>query len=104
MEKERKIKCDCGTFLERRSTDFNSINTDAMVCPSCNFTTFTKKQAEEYVKLKKLHEIVDSEKKVIKIGNSMGITLPDRLKEFGIKLGRKIKIKALSKNSIKIEF
>lgn len=104
MEKERKIKCDCGTFFERRSTDFNGIRTNAMVCPSCNFTTFTKKQAEEYISLKRLHEIVDSEKKVIKIGNSIGITLPEKLKEFGVKLGRKIKIKALSENSIKIEF
>ncbi len=105
MEKERKIKCRCGkAALENKKVDFNSFKTKALICPSCNFTTFTKSQAEEYIKLKRLHEIVDAERKVIKIGNSLGITLPEKLKEFGIKFGKRIKIKALSKNSIKIEF
>ena len=104
MEKERKIKCDCGAFLEERTTNFDSIKTKAMICPTCSFTTFTKTQAEEYIKLKKLHQIVDAERKIIKIGNSIGITLPEKLKEFGVKFGKKIKVEALSENSIKIEF
>ncbi len=104
MEKERKIKCDCGTFLEEGETSFDNIKTKAMICQSCRFTTLTKKQAEEYIKLKRLHDIINQEKKIIKIGNSMGITLPEKLKEFGIKLGKKVKIEILNSKSLKIEF
>lgn len=48
---EKKIKCDCGEVLVEKKTLFDSFDTDAMVCTKCNFTTLTKQQAEEYVKL-----------------------------------------------------
>ena len=63
-------------------TKFDNFETDAMVCPKCNFTTLTKEQAEKFVKLKQLHQIIDAKRKIIKIGNSMGLTFPDRLEEF----------------------
>ena len=103
MAKERKIKCDCGEFLIEKKTKFDHIKTEAMVCPKCNFTTLTKKQAQKYVKLRQLHQIIDAERKIIKIGNSMGLTLPDRLEEFGAKVGKKVKIEALTSHSFKVE-
>ena len=103
MAKERKIKCDCGEFLIEKKTKFDNFETEAMVCPKCNFTTLTKEQAEKYVKLKQLHQIIDSERKIIKIGNSMGLTLPNRLQEFGAKVGKKVKTEALSPKSFKVE-
>ena len=103
MAKKRKIKCDCGGFLVDKKTKFDNFETEAMVCPKCNFTTLTKKQAEKLVKLKQLHQIIDSERKIIKIGNSMGFTLPDRLKDFGAKVGKKVKTEALSEKSFKVE-
>ena len=48
---EKKIKCDYGEVLVEKKTLFDSFDTDAMVCTKCNFTTLTKQQAEEYVKL-----------------------------------------------------
>jgi ssDNA-binding Zn-finger/Zn-ribbon topoisomerase 1 len=104
MANQRKIRCDCGGFLQEEKTRFGDIQTAAMVCPHCAFTTLTKKQAEEYVKLKQFHHIMDAERKVIKIGNSMGITLPEDLGEFGVKIGKKIRTEALSANSFKVEF
>jgi len=103
MAAERKIKCDCGEFLIEKKTIFDSIETEAMVCPKCSFTTLTKEQAEKYVKLKELHQIIDAERKIIKIGNSMGLTLPDKLQDFGAKIGRKVKTEALSLKSFKVE-
>ena len=103
MAKERKIKCDCGKLLIENKTKFDDFETEAMVCPKCNFTTLTKAQAERYVKLKQLHQIIDAERKIIKIGNSMGFTLPDRLKDFGAKVGKKVKTEALSEKSFKVE-
>ena len=101
--KKKKIKCDCGEFLVEKCIIFNKFETKAMVCPKCNFTTLTKEQAERYAKLKQLHQIVDAERKIIKIGNSMGLTLPDSLQDFGAKVGKKVKIEALSPKSFKIE-
>ena len=103
MAKERKIKCDCGEFLIEKTAKFDHFETEAMVCPKCNFVTLTKEQAENYAKLKQLHQIIDIDRKIIKIGNSMGLTLPDRLREFGAKVGKKVKIEALDSKSFKVE-
>ncbi len=103
MAKERKIKCDCGEFLVETRTKFDHFETEAMVCPRCNFTTLTKEQAEKYARLKQLHQIIDAERKIIKIGNSMGFTLPDRLQDFGVKVGKKVKTEAIGPNSFKVE-
>ena len=103
MAEKRKIKCDCGSYLVERRTKFDEFETEAMVCPKCNFITLTKEQAEKYVKLRQLHQIIDSERKIIKIGNSMGFTLPDQLQDFGVKVGKKIKTEALSGTSFKVE-
>ena len=102
MAKERKIKCDCREFLIVKKTKFDHFETEAMVCPKCHFTTLTKEQAEKYAKLKQLHQIIDAERKIIKVGNSMGLTLPDRLQDFGAKIGKKVRIEALGPNSFKV--
>ncbi len=103
MAKERKIKCDCGEFLVEKRTKFDDLETEAMVCPKCNFITLTKEQVERYVKLKQLHKIIDAERKIIKIGNSMGLTLPESLRDFGAKVGKKVSIEALTTRSFKVE-
>src|SRR3989344_543095 len=103
MADKRKITCDCGGHLENKIVEFDSIKTEAMVCSKCNFTTLTKEQAQKYVKLKQLHSILDAERRIIKIGNSMGLTLPDQLQEFGVKVGKKIRIEALTSSSFKVE-
>ncbi len=103
MAKERKIKCDCGSIIESKQAHFEGFDTEAMVCPKCGFTTLTKEQAQQYAKIKQLHQIIDAERKIIRIGNSMGFTLPDGLKEFGVKVGRKIKTRAIGENSFKVE-
>ena len=103
MAKERKIRCDCGGFLIERKTKFDKLETEAMVCQKCNFTTLTRKQAEKYMRLKQLHQIIDAERKIIKIGNSMGIILPERLQEFGVKVGKKVKTEVIGAKSFKVE-
>lgn len=103
MAKERKIKCDCGEYLAEKMARFDEFETEAMVCPNCGFVTLTKDQAEKYAKAKQLHTIIDAERKIIKIGNSMGITFPDKLSEFGAKVGKKVKTEAINSKSFKVE-
>ncbi|MBS3128469.1 hypothetical protein J4410_04960 [Candidatus Woesearchaeota archaeon] len=105
MDKKRKIKCDCGgIFVEKQTQLDDGIVTKAMICDKCDYTTLTTEQAKKYVKLKELHEIIDAKRKIIKIGNSMGLTLPDKLHSFGAKVGKTIKTEALTENSFKVEF
>ncbi|MBI3027466.1 hypothetical protein HYY70_05105 [Candidatus Woesearchaeota archaeon] len=89
--------------MKEGTAKFDHFKTDAMVCPNCSFTTLTKEQAERYVKLKQMHQIIDAERKIIKRGNSMGLTLPDRLQNFGAKIGKKVKIEALDSKYFKVE-
>ncbi|MBI4141214.1 AbrB/MazE/SpoVT family DNA-binding domain-containing protein [Candidatus Woesearchaeota archaeon] len=103
MAHERKIKCDCGRFLEEKETRIEHIITGALVCPNCGFTTLTKEQAKMFQKRLELHNAVDQEKQIIKIGNSMGITLPEKLRDFGIKIGNKVKLEAINERSFKVE-
>jgi antitoxin component of MazEF toxin-antitoxin module len=103
VEKRKSLRCDCNEILREKEIKLDGILTKAMVCPKCKFITLTLEQAKEYHKKLKLHQDVDQERQIIKIGNSMGITLPDKLNEYGIKIGKKVKIEAIDENSLKIK-
>jgi DNA-directed RNA polymerase subunit M/transcription elongation factor TFIIS len=103
MEKERKLRCDCGGIFSPREAQLGHIITQAMVCEKCGYVTLTKEQAVKYSKLKEMHEIVDSKRKIIRIGNSLGLTLPEKLKKIGIKAGGEVKIEATGERSFSIE-
>ncbi len=104
MEQQRKIKCDCGHILVEQKALFDHFEVEAMVCPHCNFITLTKEQAKKYADLQRLHDVICSERKIIRIGNSMGLILPDKLQEFGIKIGKKIRTEAIDEKSFKVIF
>lgn len=104
MAEKRKIKCDCGGLLVEKRAKFDDIETEAMVCEKCNFITLTKEQAKRYAELIELRKITTAKRKIIKIGNSIGITLPDQLKEFGVKIGEEVRIEAVTPKSFKLEF
>lgn len=103
MAQERKIICDCGTRLEENEALVSHILTVALVCPKCGFITLTKDQAKIFQKRLELHSAVDQEKQIIKIGNSMGITLPEKLRDFGLKVGQKVKLEAIDESSFKVD-
>lgn len=44
----RKLACNCGHILKEKETVIDTIKTVALVCPSCDFTTLTKEQANEF--------------------------------------------------------
>lgn len=103
MAAKRKIRCDCGAYLQPRMAAFGGFETEAMVCPKCGFTTLTREQAQRYVQSRQLHSIIDDERKIIRVGNSMGITLPEQLKSYGLRIGKKVRTTALDANSFKVE-
>ena len=102
MAPTRKMKCDCGKTLEEKEIEIDHILTHAMVCPKCGFTTLTKDQAKEFRKRIEFHKAIDQEKQIIRIGNSMGITLPEKLSDFGVSIGKKVKVEAIDNHSFKV--
>ena len=64
MASQRTIRCDCGNLLKEQNAKIDDVKTPALVCPQCGFTTLTKDQAKNFVKLKQLHSIIDAERKI----------------------------------------
>lgn len=98
----KMLTCNCGTILQEKETKIEHILTRALVCSSCGFITLTKEHAKEFQRRVQLHQAFDQERQVIKIGNSMGITLPERLSEYGISVGKKVRIEAVDERSFKV--
>lgn len=46
MIAHQKIKCDCGKQLEEKMVKIDYIPMRVMVCPTCEFMTLTKEQAQ----------------------------------------------------------
>lgn len=64
MAKQMQIRCDCGMILREKKTKMGEIETEAMVCPQCHFTTLTKQQAKKYVILKRMEALSPTSFKV----------------------------------------
>ena len=104
MDKKRTLKCDCGKNLIPEEREFDGLKTEAMACPKCGFVTLTKEQAQNLLQLKDLQSLLGKDRKVIKVGNSIGLTLPDKLKEMGIHVGQKVKIQPIDSHSLSLTF
>ena len=103
MEPRGKLKCfECNGEYVPKDVTLNGIKTEGLVCNKCKDTVFSQAQSKKYVGLFSLREATEAERKIIKIGGSMGITLPDMLKKFGVKVGRKVKLEDIDRKSIKI--
>ena len=94
--------CNCGGTFTEQLHDFEGIQSPALVCQTCGSVTLTLKQAEVLMKLKQLQAILQQNRKLIKIGNSIGLTLPERLQEYGIKAGDRVQIKPISERTFEI--
>jgi len=102
MANRWKLTCNCGGIYAKRKVEFKGLEVEAMVCPQCGEETFTLTQAKKVYSLMKFHNMLGKERKIVRIGNSLGITLPESLREFGIKVGRKVKVIAVAPNTLKV--
>ncbi len=103
MENKRKMKCfECDGEYEKKLLHLNGIITEGYICKNCKDVVFDKKQSRKYLEKMKLKETIEQERKIIRIGSSMGITLPEKLNKYGMKIGKKVKLEAIDEKSIKI--
>ena len=102
MVAKRKMKCDCGGTLGEQLAEIEQVLTHAMVCLCCGWTTLTREQAHEFRKRLDFHHVIDRERKIIRIGNSLGLTLPEALRNLGIAPGTRVKLEAIDAKSFKV--
>ena len=93
------MKCNCGGKFSEENIVMEGLVTLALVCSSCGRLTFTKEQAISFAEKKENYAVID--RRVIRIGNSKGITLPENL---GLKVGKKVKLECLDKHNCRLVF
>jgi len=102
MGKTGKImRCNCGgIFNEVLHKD--TFSYPIMECSSCRHSVFSIEQAKQYVRLERLHEKLTKQRKVIRVGNALGVTLPKVVRELGIKEGMTVSFQSLGKKALKL--
>jgi len=101
----QKIKCGCGKdYFETVKEHYKGFPYELEKCPKCKHKVFTMDQAEEYQKILELVNSTKESRKIIKVGNSLGLTLPTEIKKFGVKQGQNATLKFINDHSLQIEF
>ena len=87
-----------------QSREIEGITSPVMVYNQCEEMMFSLEQSKLYHRLRNIQVLLKKEeRKISKIGNSMGITLPVKLKELGFNVGKKFNLQLLDENKIVIE-
>lgn len=77
MAKKKTLRCECGGGFRAQPYAVDKVQTEAMVCSRCGHAMFTVEQAKQYSRLRHLQSLFAKERKVVKMGNSVGVTLPE---------------------------
>lgn len=100
----KSMRCNCGGIMKKDKAIFEGFMVEGFKCKECENITFTPDQMEEVLKLKEISKKTDTQRRIITLGHSLGITIPKKMKKIGAKVGAKAKIKVLGKNSVQINF
>jgi hypothetical protein len=60
-------------------------------------------QLKQYNQLRDIQRVIPERRKIVKIGNSLGITLPNILKDYGLQAGRDVEIKVIDPLNLHIK-
>lgn len=86
MEKKKGLKCECGGLFEAKIKAIDKIPTEVMTCVKCGRLSFTLEQAKYHTRMKLLQARFAKERKVVRLGNSVGVTLPEGFAHIGQKV------------------
>ena len=107
MDKNKRLCIDCRIAMKKAYDNYKGLKFEILQCPKCKQGIFTQDLARKaMIKLEAQQLKKEYKKKPIKIGNSLGFTIPKRIVEiFGIKSKTIIKIHPnVEKNKIEISF
>jgi hypothetical protein len=96
------IKCSCGGVFRKETVEFEGFDVEALKCSKCGEKTFTPVQFKKVLELRESAKEINSVRKIVRIGNSLGITLPKGIKGLGLKAGSKVKLRLENKKTIEL--
>ncbi len=99
----KNYKCNCGGIIEQSKTMLEGFLINALVCNKCAEVSLSPESAKELLRLREEAKNIDSTRKVVKIGNSIGITLPPEAEEIGFKEGELIDVHLIGEHEIVIK-
>lgn len=97
---KRSFKCNCGGRIEESQTLVEGFLIDAFVCNKCGEVTLSPQSAKQLLKLRAEAEKIDSERKVVRIGNSIGVTLPPEAESIGFREGQLVDVHVIGERQI----
>ena len=81
MADKRKMTCECGGHLEKKIVEFDSVKTEAMVCPKCREKIIHPSDEKEYDKFIDLKN-KEFRVKMRLVGNSYAVSIPKEIVSF----------------------
>src|SRR5215813_3469127 len=103
-KREKAKRCiECGRVMRRATLHEGDIAYEGYECPTCGKVVLTLEQMKAY-RLQVLQKAVSEKRKVVRIGNSLGVTLPAALAKLGVKEGKEVKVTLLDEENIQLHF
>lgn len=98
-----RLICRCGGTVERGKTLVEGFLLDANVCGKCGDVGLPLESAKELLRLREEAKSIDSERKIVRIGNSIGVTLPPEAENIGFKEGGLVDVHLIGEREILIK-
>ena len=99
---KNKLQCKCGGTIDRKETFVEGFLITANVCSKCGEIGLSLESAKELLRLQEEAKNIDSERKIVRIGNSIGITLPCSSEQVGFREGGLADIRLLRDGEIAV--
>ena len=100
---KRTFKCNCGGKIEESKTILEGFLVDSLVCSKCSEITLTPESAKELLRLREESEKINSQRKIVRIGNSIGVTLPREAEKIGFTEGAEVDVQLIGEHQITIK-
>lgn len=95
--------CTCGGKIKESKAVVEGFVIDALVCEKCAAVTLTPDIAKQLLRLRAQAEKIQSERRVVRIGNSIGVTLPPEAEAIGFTEGRVVEMQVTGNQQISIK-
>lgn len=102
MAKERKMICECGGGMKPTNVKWFGVLIPGRKCTLCKEETISSTQSKNLERQVRLRQALQRSRKIVRVGNAMGITLPEELRTIGFKIGKRVKTELLDEQSFKV--
>lgn len=97
------MMCGCGGWMKPETLTWFGVSVQGRKCTKCAEETISSTQSKVLERKMRLSQALKRPRKVVQIGNSMGITIPEELKKIGFKVGKRVKTELIDEHSFKVE-